>query len=164
MLKWLWLSVVLIILDQITKQLAENLLALYQTVPVIPFFNIVLVYNTGAAFSFLADESGWQRWFFLGLSIVISIVLLIWLGRLKSDQRLQAIALALILSGAIGNLIDRAIYGHVIDFLDIYYDRWHWPAFNLADSAITIGAVLLIFDTLFNSASVSSKQIDQGTD
>ena len=164
MLKWLWLSVSLIVVDQITKQLAENVLTLYQTVAVMPFFNIVLVYNTGAAFSFLADASGWQRWFFLSLSIVISIVLLIWLGRLRSDQRLQAVALALILSGAIGNLVDRAIYGHVIDFLDVYYGQWHWPAFNVADSAITIGAILLIIDSLFNSASVSTKQIDQRTD
>lgn len=151
MLKWLWLSGLVVGLDQFSKQLAEHLLTPYQSVPILPFFNLTLVYNTGAAFSFLADAGGWQRWFFLVLSLVISVVLVIWLSRLKQGATLQAVALALILSGAVGNLIDRALFGHVIDFIDVYYQQWHWPAFNIADSAITVGAILLIVDSLFGA-------------
>lgn len=151
MLKWLWLSGLVVVLDQLTKYLAESILALYRPVPVLPSFNFTLMYNTGAAFSLLADASGWQRWLFLILSSVISILLIIWISRLKLGETRLAAALALILGGAVGNLIDRIFYGHVIDFIEIYYDQWHWPAFNLADSAITIGAVLLVIDSLFGT-------------
>lgn len=158
MYRWLWLSALTIGLDQLTKQLAENLLPPQQPVPVLPSFNLTLMHNTGAAFSFLASASGWQRWFFLFLSSAISIVLVIWMGRLQRGQHRLAAALALILGGALGNLIDRAIYGHVIDFIQVYYRHWYWPAFNLADSAITIGAALLIIDSLFGAKPKSSNE------
>ncbi|MCB1920803.1 MAG: lipoprotein signal peptidase [Candidatus Competibacteraceae bacterium] len=146
---WIWLSALVIVLDQATKYLAETLLVMHQPVPVMPSFNLMLTYNTGAAFSFLADAGGWQRWFFLGLGALVSIGLVIWLMRLKSEEKWLAVALTLILGGAIGNLIDRAWLGQVIDFIQIYYDRWYWPAFNIADSAITAGAVLLIVESLW---------------
>jgi signal peptidase II len=148
MLKWLWLSGVIVVLDQISKWLAESNLTAYHPVPVVPSFNLTLMYNTGAAFSFLADSGGWQRWFFMSLSLVISITLTVWLYRLRPGQGLLETALALIIGGAVGNLIDRTLHGHVIDFIQVFYDRFYWPAFNVADSAITIGAALLIIDSL----------------
>jgi signal peptidase II len=151
MLKWLWLSLGVIVLDQTTKQIAEATLMAYEAVPVLPSFNLTLMYNTGAAFSILADAGGWQRWFFLVLSLAISVVLVIWLSRLEASERYLATALALVLGGALGNFIDRVVFGHVIDFIQVYYDRWYWPAFNIADSAITIGAALLIINSLFGS-------------
>jgi len=147
---WSWITVLIIILDQATKLLADHYLQYHQPVAVMPLFNFTLLYNKGAAFSFLADAGGWQRWFFLILTSAVSIFIYSWLRKLKPHQVLQYTALALILGGAIGNLIDRAIYGYVIDFLDVYYGNYHWPAFNIADSAITIGAILLITDTLKN--------------
>jgi signal peptidase II len=122
-------------------------MSLYQTIEVIPYFNFTLAYNYGAAFSFLADAGGWQRWFFTGLAAIFSAVIFVWITRLKSTAKLEVISLSLILGGAIGNLIDRLIFGYVIDFLDVYYQSYHWPAFNIADSAICIGAVLLILDS-----------------
>jgi signal peptidase II len=162
---WLWLSGLVIGLDQLSKWLAASLLVPYQRVPVLPSFNLTLMYNTGAAFSFLADAGGWQRWFFLLLSLAISVALVIWISRLKRGQTLLAIALSLILGGAIGNLIDRVVYGYVIDFLDFYYyaawPHWlagrPWPAFNLADSAITVGVVLLVIDNLFGARRRASQ-------
>jgi signal peptidase II len=147
MLKWLWLSAIVIVIDQATKWLAETSLSLYQTIEVMPYFNITLAYNTGAAFSFLADAGGWQRWFFTALALIFSLVILVWLSKLKANAKLEAISLSLILAGAVGNLIDRVLLGHVIDFLDVYYQSYHWPAFNIADSAICIGAGLLIIDS-----------------
>ena len=144
-----WLSGAVVVLDQATKVLAETWLAMHQPVPVLPSFNLMLTYNTGAAFSFLANAGGWQRWFFLGLGTAVSIGLIVWLWRLKPAEQRLAIALALILGGAVGNLIDRAWLGQVIDFIQLYYDRWYWPAFNLADSAITVGAALLVLDSLW---------------
>ncbi len=146
--RWWWLSAMVVVLDQATKFLAELLLEIHQPVPVLPSFNLMLTYNPGAAFSFLAGAGGWQRWFFLGLGAAISIVLIVWLTRLRSEEKRLTLALALILGGAIGNLIDRAWLGQVIDFIQLYYDRWYWPAFNVADSAITIGATLLVLDSL----------------
>jgi signal peptidase II len=148
MLRWLWLSLLVILLDQGTKYLAENQLQLYQPVPVLSFFNFTLAYNTGAAFSFLADAGGWQRWFFLGLAVAVSIGLIFWLRRLRANALWEAFAVALILGGALGNVIDRLWHGYVIDFIDLYYQSWHWPAFNIADSAITVGAALLILQSL----------------
>jgi len=147
---WGWITVLIIILDQASKILADYFLQYHQPVAVMPLFNFTLLYNKGAAFSFLADAGGWQRWFFLVLTTAVSVFIYSWLRKLKPHQVLQYTSLALILGGAIGNLIDRAIYGYVIDFLDVYYDSYHWPAFNIADSAITIGAILLIIDTLKN--------------
>jgi signal peptidase II len=144
---WLWIVVLIIVLDQGTKLLAEYFLEYRQPLALMPMFNLTLVYNTGAAFSFLSDAGGWQRWFFMLLSFTVSIVLIIWLQKLHATQKLQTISIAMILGGAIGNLIDRSIYGHVIDFIDVYYTIHHWPAFNVADSAISVGAALLIFDS-----------------
>ena len=144
MLKWLWLSAIVIVIDQATKLAADNMLMLYQSIEIIPMFNLTLMYNEGAAFSFLSSAGGWQRWFFIILSSVVSVVLLVWLKRLPPQNRLEAIGLSSILGGAVGNLIDRIAYGHVVDFIDVYYKTHHWPAFNIADSAITIGVVLLI--------------------
>lgn len=138
------IAAVVLVADQITKLWAEAALPAYRPVPVLPSLNLTLSYNRGAAFSLLAEQGGWQRWLFSGLALAVSGYLLWWLHDLRQGQRLQALALALILGGAVGNLIDRLVYGHVIDFIDVYYGRWHWPVFNIADSAITIGAALLI--------------------
>ena len=146
MLRWLWVSAVVLLLDQCSKLLAEANLALYQSVDVIPSLAIRLAYNSGAAFSFLSDASGWQRWFFMLLSVVVVGILIVWLRRLPSGQAMTALALALILGGAAGNLVDRVLYGYVIDFIDVYYGSWHWPTFNIADSAISAGAFLLLLD------------------
>ncbi len=146
--RWLWLSLVVLTLDQVTKMAADQYLRYHEPVPVFPGFNLTLVYNPGAAFSFLADQGGWQRWFFVLLALAVSVVLIIWLLRLSAREGVLAAGLSLIVGGAVGNLIDRLLYGHVIDFLDFYYQRWHWPAFNLADSAIFLGVALLLYDAL----------------
>lgn len=147
MTRWLGIAAILIILDQITKIAITSTFVYGETMPVTSFFNLVLVYNKGAAFSFLASESGWQRHFFTVVGIGAS-VFIIYLLKKNPGERLLCWALTLILGGAIGNVIDRVLYGHVIDFLDIYVGNWHWPAFNVADSAICIGAVLYIYDEL----------------
>ena len=151
MLPWLGLSVVIIVLDQISKLVMQGALALHQPVAVLPGFNLMLTYNTGAAFSFLSEAGGWQRWLFSAVAIVICTILLVWLYRLPRQSRWLACALALIMGGALGNLWDRVQHGHVIDFIQVYYQQWYWPAFNLADSAITIGAIMLIIDALWLS-------------
>lgn len=138
----------MIALDQVSKQWAEAALSLHQPVALVPSLNLTLMYNQGAAFSFLADAGGWQRWFFIGLASLVSLVLVVWLARLDKGERATAIGLSLVLGGAVGNLIDRFLHGHVIDFIDVYYDRWHWPAFNVADSAITLGVALLLLGSL----------------
>ncbi len=148
MLRWVWLSVVVIALDQITKYWADSQLQLYWPREVVAGFNLTLSYNTGAAFSFLADAGGWQRWFFITLASGVAVFIISWLLRLKQGERWMAIALTLILGGAVGNVIDRVYFGHVIDFIDIYFRGWHWPAFNIADSAICIGAVMMVIDGL----------------
>lgn len=145
-LPWLLLSVLVIIADQVTKMMALHYLQPYSPVPVMPFFNVMLAFNTGAAFSFLADAGGWQRWIFVGLAAVISSGLLIWLLKLPEKLRLLPMAITLIIGGAIGNVIDRIRYGHVVDFIDWYVGSYHWPAFNIADSAIFLGAALIILD------------------
>lgn len=145
-LRWLWITLLIIILDQATKYAAIQWLTLNQAHPVFPGFNLTLVHNPGAAFSFLRDAGGWQRYFFIILTTVISVVLLVWLARLPSGRALLACALALVIGGAAGNLWDRLQHGYVIDFIDVYYDKWSWPVFNIADSAITVGALLLILD------------------
>jgi signal peptidase II len=147
-LAWLWLSVLVFVLDQVTKVYFEGTLSLYQQIVLIPdYFSWTLAYNTGAAFSFLADADGWQRWFFAAIALVVSVVLVVWLKRLKSYETRLAIALALVLGGALGNLFDRVAYGHVIDFILVHWqNRWYFPAFNLADSAITLGAAMLVLD------------------
>jgi len=146
MLKYLWLSGLVVVLDQVSKWVMVSWLSLYETVAVIPYFNLTMAHNTGAAFSFLAGAGGWQRWFFIGLATAISIGLFIWLNKL-AKTKLEATSISLILGGAIGNVIDRIYFGYVIDFLDVYYGTYHWPAFNIADSAIVVGAALLIIDS-----------------
>ena len=150
MLRWLWLSLIVIVLDQATKQWFESSFMVYEVVNVLPFFNLTLVYNEGAAFSFLSDQSGWQRWFLAAVATVVTSVLVIWLRGLQQQEKLTAISLGLIIGGALGNLIDRLLFGHVIDFLDFYIGQYHWPAFNIADSAIFIGVAVMIYDVLFD--------------
>jgi len=147
-LGWLWITVLVLVLDQASKAYFEGTLSLYQQIVVIPdLFSWTLAYNTGAAFSFLADGSGWQRWLFALIALVVSVVLLVWLKRLKPSDTWLAIALALVLGGALGNLYDRIVLGHVIDFILVHWqNRWYFPAFNLADSAITVGAAMLALD------------------
>ena len=144
---WLLAALVVIVLDQITKVAFDNLLGYGERLPVLPFFDFTLVYNRGAAFSFLADQTGWQRWFFTVLGLAAA-GFIIWLMRRHREQRLFCAALALVLGGALGNVLDRVLYGHVVDFLLFHWQTWHFPAFNLADSAITVGAALLIYDEL----------------
>ena len=148
MLKWLWLSGLVLVLDQASKWIMTSWLSLYETVAVMPFFNLTMAHNTGAAFSFLAQAGGWQRWFFAAVAAIVSVVLLVWLKRLTATAKLVAVSISLIFGGAIGNLVDRISLGYVVDFLDFYnyYGSYHFPAFNIADSAICIGAVLLIID------------------
>jgi len=154
-MKWLWLSLITVILDQLTKKIAEAELILHKPLAIFPNFNFTLMYNKGAAFSFLSDAGGWQRILFVALSTGISLFLFFWLKKISSDEdqkknRLLQIAIAFILGGAIGNLIDRALTGEVVDFIQVYYTSYYFPAFNIADSAITVGAVLLILDMLLD--------------
>jgi signal peptidase II len=146
-LNWLWLSLLAVVLDQASKLAIDASMTLYQSIPLLPSFNLTYVHNTGAAFSFLSEAGGWQRWFFSGLALVISVMIAVWLTRLQKHETLLAAALSLVLGGAIGNLIDRLAYGYVIDFLDVYVGTWHWPAFNVADSAITLGVALMLADS-----------------
>ncbi|TVT88320.1 signal peptidase II [Pseudomonas sp. RGB] len=147
-LGWLVLSVLVLVIDQLSKAHFEGALQMYQQIVVIPdYFSWTLAYNTGAAFSFLADSSGWQRWLFALIAVVVSAVLVVWLKRLGRDDTWLAIALALVLGGALGNLYDRIALGHVIDFILVHWQsRWYFPAFNFADSAITVGAIMLALD------------------
>jgi len=145
-LKWLWLAVLVLVLDLGTKALATTTLTYANPVPVLPSFNLTLLHNTGAAFSFLANADGWQRWFFVALALVVSVVLVTWLRKLKANETWTAIAIVLILGGALGNVYDRVVHGYVVDFLHFYWQDWHFPAFNLADTAITIGAAMMILD------------------
>lgn len=164
MLKWLWLSGLVIVLDQTSKLAADRWLSFHSPVMVIPdFFNFSLAYNKGAAFSFLNDAGGWQRWFFTVLAMGVSVVLIFWIKNLSRQERWTAAALALILGGAIGNVIDRVIHGHVIDFIQWYYDHFYWPSFNIADSAISVGAAILIVQTLFGQKAkpATKTQSDQ---
>ncbi|MES2954462.1 MAG: signal peptidase II [Pseudomonadota bacterium] len=144
---WLGLALILLIADQFTKVLILGYYQLGDATYVTRFFNVVRVHNSGAAFSFLASASGWQRWFFTAIGIAAAIFIL-WMLKSHSGQKLFSFALACILGGAIGNVIDRMLHGYVVDFLDFHYGNWHFPAFNIADSAITVGAVCLILDEL----------------
>lgn len=154
-LRWLWLSLLAIVLDQATKLIVIAEMRIHESIPIIPFFSFTRVHNHGAAFSFLADAGGWQRWFFTIIAIAISTLIFWWLTKTRREQILLPIAFCLILGGAIGNLIDRIAYGYVVDFLDVYYQNYHWPAFNIADSAIFLGAVLLLIDAFKNTEEKS---------
>lgn len=149
-LQWLLVSVAVIALDLWTKALAVANLELYQPVPVFDHFNLMLAHNPGAAFSFLAGAGGWQRWFFAMIAVVITTIMVAWISRLRRDERWLAIGLALVIGGALGNLWDRITLGYVVDFLDFWWGSYHFPAFNIADSAITVGAVMLTVDMIRN--------------
>ena len=148
--RWLVLSAVVVVLDLATKEWVSSVFRYGETREVLPFFNLVLVHNTGAAFSFLAGAGGWQRWFFSVIAFVISGVL-VWMLRKPETGRLLSAALALVLGGALGNLYDRVTMGYVVDFIQLHAGGYYFPAFNVADSAITAGVVLLIWDSLFNT-------------
>ena len=167
MLKWLWLTVLVVLIDQATKQWASHGLALFHTVKLMPMLNLYLAHNEGAAFNFLSDAGGWQRWFFSLVALVISAALVVWIRKLHKHEHWIAIGLAFILGGALGNVIDRILFGYVIDFIQFYYAgqsclpgftllyskqtaQCIWPTFNIADSAITVGAAILILDGILS--------------
>jgi len=154
---WLLFSAVIVVLDLWTKQIATDSLTLYRPVELTPWLNMTLAHNYGAAFSFLSDAGGWQRWLFTGLASVITVVLVVWLLRLPTNEKLIAAALSLVIGGAVGNLIDRMVNGYVVDFIDVFYKTHHWPAFNLADSAITCGVILLLVDGIFFASAKPDK-------
>ena len=160
---WLWLALGVLLLDQATKWLVMAGLEPFEVIEIVPNINLTLMFNTGAAFSFLADAGGWQRWFFAAFALGISVALVVWLLRLGPGERLTAAALSLLIGGALGNLIDRVLLGHVIDFVQVYIPFIPlamfnpWPAFNVADSAITIAVVLLIADALRDGGRASSE-------
>jgi signal peptidase II len=154
-LAWLWLSLLVFVVDQASKFYFDSSLSMYQQIVIIPdYFSWTLAYNTGAAFSFLAGASGWQRWLFAVIAIAVSAVLVVWLKRLKPEETWLAVALALVLGGALGNLVDRVLLGHVVDFILLHWqNRWYFPAFNIADAAITLGAILLALDMFKSNKS-----------
>lgn len=146
---WLWygLALCLLFLDQWTKSLASSQLEYGLALHINSFLNLTLLHNPGAAFSFLSDAGGWQHWLFGGIAFCVAVILVVWIARLRDGSLVLAAGLALILSGAVGNLIDRLRFGYVVDFIQLHYQQWYWPAFNVADFAITVGAALLIFDS-----------------
>jgi signal peptidase II len=152
---WLVIAALVVMADLYTKQWASDTLVLYRPVEVLPWLNWTLAHNFGAAFSFLSDAGGWQRWFFTVLAIVVTLVLLVWLFRLRAGEWRTGLALGLVIGGALGNVLDRITLGYVVDFIDVHYQGWHWPAFNLADSAISCGIVLLLLDALIASVQRS---------
>ena len=154
---WLAVAGVVVVLDQATKLAAERWLDFHEPVALIPFFNLTLSYNTGAAFSFLSEAGGWQRWFFVLLAVVVSALVVLWLSRLPPADRWTGAALAMVLGGALGNVIDRVVYGHVVDFIDFYVGSWHWPTFNVADSAISVGVAILLVDGLFGQRAAQQR-------
>ena len=147
---WFAVAVAIVVADQVTKAVVLSMLAYGQRIEVAPFFNLVLVFNKGAAFSFLADAGGWQKWLFAGFALAAAVVVSVLIVR-NPYKRMFCTGLALILGGAVGNLIDRLRFGHVVDFLDFHAAGWHWPAFNVADSGITLGAVVLILESFIHS-------------
>lgn len=144
-LRFLWVSLAVVVLDLLTKQFASHYLSHFIAYNVCPGFNLVLVHNQGAAFGFLHGEGGWQTWLFTGIAVAIIAALVVWLVRLRRNQYWLAVAITLVIGGAFGNMIDRVILGYVVDFIDLYIGRYHWPAFNLADTCITIGAIMIIW-------------------
>ncbi|HGJ5858130.1 MAG TPA: signal peptidase II [Arsenophonus nasoniae] len=155
-LRWLWLTVVILIVDLSSKQLILNHFQLYESIPLMPYFNLAYAQNPGAAFSFLADKGGWQRWFFSFVAIVICVVLIVMMYRQSVNKKLSNIAYALVIGGALGNLCDRLVHGFVVDFIDFYVGDWHWPTFNIADMAICVGAALIILDSCINTDKKAS--------
>ena len=155
---WGWLSLLVVLLDLGSKQLADIYLDYADPNPLLPVFDLTLLYNRGAAFSFLSDASGWQRWLFAMIAVLVSTVIVVWLRRIERKHWWLGFALSMILGGALGNLYDRVVQGYVIDFISLHYQSYYFPAFNLADSAITLGAVVLIIDMLFLEAKRTSSK------
>ncbi|MGP1956609.1 MAG: signal peptidase II [Arsenophonus sp. NC-PE1-MAG3] len=149
-LRWLWLTVVILIIDISSKQFILNNFQLYESISLMPYFNLAYVQNPGSAFSFLADKGGWQRWFFAFVAIIICVVLIVIMYSQSVNKKLSNITYALIIGGALGNLYDRLVHGFVVDFIDFYVGNWHWATFNIADMAICVGAILIIFDNFMN--------------
>ncbi len=147
--RWYLLSLAVIVLDHITTYIASTSLEYGQLVPLLPVLDLTLLHNKGAAFSFLSDAGGWQRWFFMAVAIGVSAWIALWLSRLPAEKRWLAASLALILGGAVGNLIDRLVQGYVVDFIFVHWEEHYFPAFNVADSAITVGAIMMMVDVLF---------------
>lgn len=141
---WLWLSVAIVVVDQTSKLVAEYYLSQGQPYPVMPLFNLTLLYNSGAAFSILSEAGGWQRWLFIVVAIIVCGILWSWLKRLEPGATASFVGIHLVLGGAVGNLLDRVLRGEVVDFLDFYYQTYHWPTFNIADFCITLGALIII--------------------
>ena len=160
-LRWLWLTLLCLVLDQVTKQWVVATFEYRESLAVLPFFSLTYVHNLGAAFSFLADQGGWQRWFFTAIAAIASIVFIVWLAKTPRSQTMLGIAFALMLSGAMGNLIDRALFGYVIDFLDFHWSGNHFPAFNVADSMIFIGAALMILDSFMSEDTTDDQEINK---
>jgi len=159
-LRWGSLTLLVILVDQMTKAFVESRFDLFDNVQVLPFLDFTLLYNTGAAFSFLAGASGWQRWFFIVLGVAVSVAILVWMRQLDARRhRLLAAGLALIMGGALGNVIDRVWHGHVIDFIHFHWRQWEFPAFNMADTSITIGAALLILDAILEGRRARSASL-----
>lgn len=158
-MKWSWYSVALlaVVLDQLSKYWVQANFELYERLNLLPFFDLTLVYNEGAAWSFLSNAGGWQRWLFTAIASIASVILVVWIYRLERQQKWLLIALSLILGGALGNLIDRILLGKVVDFILVYYDGYFFPAFNVADSVITIGAGFMILDMIIESRQKSSQ-------
>ena len=148
MIRWLWLSLLVIVLDQASKQAVEAAMNEGDIQVLLPFFNLILAYNPGVAFSFLSEQGGWQRWAISALALILSLFLVVWLSRLKQPERWTAVSLSLIIGGAIGNVIDRLLFGHVIDFIQLHYAGLAWPAFNVADSAISLGVAIMLLDII----------------
>ncbi|HFD11728.1 MAG TPA: lipoprotein signal peptidase [Crenotrichaceae bacterium] len=146
---WMLVAFLVVLLDQFSKWWVRELFELYEAFPLLPGLQFIYVRNLGAAFSFLSSAGGWQRWFFIVLSLLASIAIMIWIYRLPKQRRLEALGLSLVLGGAVGNLVDRVLLGYVVDFIDVYYRSWHWPVFNVADSAITVGVAVMIIDIIF---------------
>lgn len=162
--RWLWLAALIVVVDQLSKLWIQGSMELYETIEVLPVLNIYHTFNPGAAWSFLAHADGWQRWLFSLLAIGVSIGLIVWLRRLSSHrQALLVSGLVLIIGGAVGNLIDRLYLGHVVDFIQAHWGEWYFPAFNVADSAISVGAGLVIFDSLRESVRERRARV-AGTD
>ena len=156
---WLWLGAVTMALDQWTKWLVVDRFEEFERKVLLPVLELMRLHNTGAAFSFLSDAAGWQRWVFIGLGVGVSTAILIWLRRLPAKgQGLLAAGLSLVLGGALGNVIDRVLHGHVIDFIRVHYQDHYFPAFNVADSAITVGAVLIVLDNLLELDRARAKK------
>ncbi|OGT30359.1 MAG: signal peptidase II [Gammaproteobacteria bacterium RIFCSPHIGHO2_12_FULL_35_23] len=149
-LRWLWLSIIVLIIDLYSKHYFYTHLVFGESVVILPVFNLTLMFNKGAAFSFLNTASGWQLWFFNAIAIIVCLFIFVWLSQIKRNRNFIALGLALVLGGALGNLFDRLWHGYVVDFIDLHIGSWHWPVFNIADSAIVIGVVILIVDAIIN--------------